>query len=114
MIFLAFFVSFSLHFIPIFASNAVRVAAQNGRKVCTVLANGQSKDDVPNILKAFDECGTGGTIIFPEEQSYWIAQRFNPVVKDISIEWRGLWTVRKLVGPCCVLLCTNYNSSAIT
>ena len=66
---------------------------RNGRKSCTVQANGGQKDDVPNIVQAFEECGNGGTIVFPANQSYWIAQRFNPIVKDVTIEWRGLWTV---------------------
>jgi galacturan 1,4-alpha-galacturonidase len=61
--------------------------------VCTVKANGHQKDDVPNILKAFQECGNGGKIVFPEDQSYWIATRLNPVVNDVVIEWHGKWTV---------------------
>src|SRR5277367_2811867 len=24
---------------------------------------------------------------------YWIARKLNPVIYDISIEWRGIWTV---------------------
>ncbi|PYH41481.1 putative extracellular exo-polygalacturonase [Aspergillus saccharolyticus JOP 1030-1] len=60
--------------------------------VCTVKANGHQKDDVPNLLTAFKECGNGGTIIFPEDQSYWIAQRLNPVLNNVAIEWRGKWT----------------------
>jgi hypothetical protein len=66
---------------------------QKSSNICTVKANGHQKDDVPNILKAFHQCGKGGTIVFPEDQSYWIATRLNPVVNDVTIEWRGKWTV---------------------
>lgn len=63
-----------------------------GHKTCTVKALGNSQDDVPNILKAFSECGHGGTIVFPQGQNYWIATRLNPVVRDVTIEWHGVWT----------------------
>lgn len=69
---------------------------QRSSSVCTVKARGHQKDDVPNILKAFRECGHGGTIVFPEEESYWIGTRLNPVVNGVSIEWRGKWTVSKV------------------
>ncbi|PYI27081.1 galacturan 1,4-alpha-galacturonidase C [Aspergillus indologenus CBS 114.80] len=65
---------------------------QKKGNVCTVKANGHQKDDVPNLLEAFKECGNGGTIIFPEDQSYWIGQRLNPVLNNVAIEWRGKWT----------------------
>lgn len=74
-------------------STANAAVLKTGSNVCTVKANGHQKDDVPNILKAFHECGNGGTIIFPRDQSYWIASRLNPVVKDVVIEWHGKWTV---------------------
>ncbi|KAF7714264.1 Galacturan 1,4-alpha-galacturonidase [Penicillium ucsense] len=67
-------------------------ASKNGRPVCTVKAKGHQKDDVPEILNAFEKCGHGGTVIFPEDQSYWIATRLNPIVNDVIIEWRGKWT----------------------
>ncbi|KAJ5539026.1 hypothetical protein N7513_007358 [Penicillium frequentans] len=60
--------------------------------VCTVKARGHQKDDVENILQAFEKCDNGGTVIFPEDQSYWIATRLNPVLTDVKIEWRGKWT----------------------
>jgi galacturan 1,4-alpha-galacturonidase len=66
---------------------------QHSSNVCTVKAQGHQKDDVPNILEAFRKCGNGGRIVFPEDQSYWIGTRLNPVVNDVSIEWRGKWTV---------------------
>ncbi|KAJ5919448.1 hypothetical protein N7466_010391 [Penicillium verhagenii] len=60
--------------------------------ICTVKARGNRKDDVPNILEAFKKCNNGGTVVFPEDQSYWIATRLNPVLNDVTIEWRGKWT----------------------
>jgi hypothetical protein len=76
--------------------------------VCTVKANGKQTDDVPNLLKAFKECGNGGTIIFPGDQSYWIGKRLNPVLNDVTIQWRGKWTV----SPPNICLSSNncYNS----
>ena len=61
--------------------------------VCTVKARGHQQDDVENILQAFKKCDNGGTVVFPEDQSYWIATRLNPVLTDVKIEWRGKWTV---------------------
>ncbi|KAE8149622.1 galacturan 1,4-alpha-galacturonidase C [Aspergillus avenaceus] len=60
--------------------------------VCIVKANGNQTDDVPTLLKAFQECGNGGTIVFPEDQSFWIASRLNPILNDVTIEWHGKWT----------------------
>lgn len=71
-------------------------SASSSPKVCTVKANGNQIDDVPNILKAFHTCGNGGKIIFPEGQSYWIATRLNPILKNVDIEWRGEWIVSDL------------------
>lgn len=65
-----------------------------GPRVCTVRARGHQEDDVPNILKAFHDCNAGGTVVFPEDESYWIATRLNPVINDVVIQWRGKWTVR--------------------
>ncbi|KAF2240097.1 glycoside hydrolase family 28 protein [Viridothelium virens] len=63
-----------------------------GRKTCTVYANGNQTNDVPNILSAVQDCGSGGTIVFPEDQDYWIATKLNPVFNDVVIEWHGQWT----------------------
>ncbi|KAL5341528.1 hypothetical protein BJX70DRAFT_395910 [Aspergillus crustosus] len=41
------------------------------------------------LLKAFRECGRGGKVVFLENQTYWIAERLNPHLKDVDIEWRG-------------------------
>ena len=54
-------------------------------KTCTVWPlPGTDTDDTPNILKAFEECSHGGTVVFPEGQNYWIGTKLNPVVKDVG------------------------------
>ncbi|KAJ5500353.1 Glycoside hydrolase family 28, partial [Penicillium expansum] len=73
-------------------STVVHANGERSLNVCTVKSNGNQRDDVPNILEAFHQCGNGGTIIFPEDQAYWIGTRLNPVVKNVVIEWRGKWT----------------------
>jgi galacturan 1,4-alpha-galacturonidase len=78
----------------VIASPFIHQGHHNGRGTCTVYAQGQQKDDVPNILTAFFQCGQGGRIIFPQDQEYWIAQRLNPVINDVEIDWRGQWTVK--------------------
>jgi galacturan 1,4-alpha-galacturonidase len=70
-----------------------QISFAKAKKECVVTALGNRKDDVPNILRAFAECSPGGTVIFPENQSYWIATRLNPILHDVNIEWRGQWTV---------------------
>lgn len=62
------------------------------RKQCTVYASGGNISDVPAILSAFEQCGHGGTIVFPEGQDYFIGGKLSPVVDDVTIEWRGIWT----------------------
>ena len=66
--------------------------SQSG-STCTVTANGNQTDDTPNILQAFQQCNDGGTVVFPECESYWIATRLNPVINNIVVEWHGQWTV---------------------
>ena len=63
----------------------------DSRRTCTVYAKGDQQDDVPQIVDAFNQCGQGGRIVFPENQTYWIASKLNPVVSNVVIEWRGLW-----------------------
>jgi galacturan 1,4-alpha-galacturonidase len=77
-------------------STVVYADVKQSPSVCTVKANGHQKDDVPNILEAFHRCGNGGRIVFPEDETYWIGTRLNPIVNDVSIEWRGKWTVSTL------------------
>jgi len=67
-------------------------ALQNGKR-CTVYAHGNEKDDTPQILEAFKDCNNGGTVVFPQHQNYWIATKLNPVIFDVTIEWKGTWTV---------------------
>ncbi|KAE8391298.1 hypothetical protein BDV23DRAFT_153265 [Aspergillus alliaceus] len=55
-------------------------------KICTVKANGNQEDEVRRLLKAFQECGNGGIVIFPEDQSYWIASHLNPILSDVTVE----------------------------
>ncbi|KAK5023905.1 hypothetical protein LTS07_009031 [Exophiala sideris] len=76
-----------------FVAEAIKPRAPSaaGRATCTVIAKGGQQDDTPQILQAFESCGNGGLIVFPENQTYWIASRLNPVVNDVMIEWRGLW-----------------------
>lgn len=76
-----------------FAAAANETGVSQNGSVCTVTALGGNQDDVPNILDAFSRCGTDGTIVFPEGQNYSIATRLNPVVNNVTIEWRGVWTV---------------------
>jgi galacturan 1,4-alpha-galacturonidase len=65
----------------------------NNGRTCTVKALGHSRDDTPQILEAFKECNNGGRVIFPEGQNYTIATKLNPVVYDVTVEWKGIWTV---------------------
>ena len=71
-----------------------RSPASSG-KVCTVTPLGCKRDDVPQILQAFDDCNKGGTVVFLEGKTYHIATVLNPVISDVTIEWRGLWQVRR-------------------
>jgi galacturan 1,4-alpha-galacturonidase len=66
-------------------------------KTCTVKALGHQRDDTPQILKAFAECNHGGTVVFPEDQNYWIGTKLNPVIYDVTVDWKGIWTVWPLV-----------------
>lgn len=77
------------------AGSGVHISKHGTRPQCTVIANGGNQSDVSNILKAFDQCGHGGNILFPEDQNYYIAEKLNPVVNDVTIDWRGIWTVRR-------------------
>lgn len=74
-------------------SGGVPYTKVGNRPQCTVLANGGTTNDVPNIIKAFNKCGHGGDITFPQGQSYYIASKLNPTVNDVNINWGGVWTV---------------------
>lgn len=58
---------------------------------CTVTPLGNHQDDVPQLLDAFAQCNHGGTVVFPENSTFYIATRLNPVLFDVTIEWRGEW-----------------------
>ncbi|KAI4595793.1 hypothetical protein KJ359_006430 [Pestalotiopsis sp. 9143b] len=78
--------------LPAFSiAGGVNVTTVNGQPHCEVTANGDEVNDVPNILKAFEECGSYGTVTFPEDQEYWIAEKLNPVVKDIFSDNITYW-----------------------
>jgi galacturan 1,4-alpha-galacturonidase len=66
--------------------------ANNGQ-ICTVKALGNKKDDTPQILKAFEKCNNGGTVVFPESENYWIGTKLNPIISDVTVDWKGVWTV---------------------
>ncbi|KAI0478299.1 putative galacturan 1,4-alpha-galacturonidase C [Xylaria cf. heliscus] len=72
-------------------TGGVSLSTIDGLAHCTVTANGNKKNDVPNLLKAFDICGSHGVITFHEDQEYWIAEKLNPVVNDVVINWSGTW-----------------------
>lgn len=82
--------------LPLWLASTVGAAMLTDQNVCVVKANGNQKDDVPNIITAFRRCGNGATIVFPEDQSYWIASRLNPILNDVVIQWHGQWTVSHL------------------
>jgi galacturan 1,4-alpha-galacturonidase len=65
----------------------------NNGKTCTVRPLGHKRDDTPQILKAFQQCNHGGTVVFPEGDNYWIGTRLNPVIYDVTVDWKGVWTV---------------------
>lgn len=63
-------------------------------KTCTLIPIGNKQDDVPQILEAFEACNNGGTVVFPENSTFYIATRLNPVIYDVTIDWKGTWLVR--------------------
>lgn len=87
-----FFVAFACIAGLATCSSIELITLSNGRQQCTVHANGNQTDDVPTILAAFKACGTGGDIVFPKGEDYYIATRLNPTVSDVRIHWHGQWT----------------------
>jgi hypothetical protein len=92
-----YFLAVALAFAPWANAGGVNITTVNGYPTCEVTALGDEQNDVPNIIEAFTECGTSGVVVFPEDQNYWIAEKLNPVVKDVLIDWRGQWTVSRNV-----------------
>lgn len=62
-------------------------------KTCALVPNGSGQDDVPQILEAFEECNNGGTVVFPENSTFYIATVLNPVIYDVTVDWKGTWLV---------------------
>ncbi|KAK9413643.1 putative Glycoside hydrolase family 28 protein [Seiridium unicorne] len=75
------------------SNSYVDVDVVDGKRVCTVTSIGNNQSDVGNILYAFCKCRSGSTIIFPEDQNYWIGERLHAEVHDVNIEWKGQWTL---------------------
>jgi galacturan 1,4-alpha-galacturonidase len=92
-----FLLAVSTAFYACVNAGGMAMTRHGGRPYCTVTAHGNKTNDVPNILRAFRECGRSGTVSFPEGQNYWIAEKLNPVVEDVVIDWRGQWTVSAAV-----------------
>lgn len=65
------------------------------RRTCIVPAAGNSSiDDTPAILKAFNDCGHGGKILF-ENTTYHINRVMNTTgLEDVEIDLRGTLLVR--------------------
>ncbi|KAK3675170.1 hypothetical protein LTR78_005104 [Recurvomyces mirabilis] len=74
------------------AGQRISHSTQNGRPTCTVYAGkNNNTDDTPTLVKAFDTCGHGGNIVFPADQTYHINTKLNPVVNDVTVDWKGEW-----------------------
>lgn len=67
------------------------------RKVCVVAAGGtNTTDDAPAILKAFQDCGKGGTVLF-EDTTYYVNSVLNVSgLQDCYIDLRGTLVVSPL------------------
>jgi len=59
--------------------------------MCTVRALGNQQDDSPNLLRAFEDCGNNGHIIFPAGEKYTVASVINVQLNDVVIDWMGEW-----------------------
>lgn len=76
--------------LPAFAADAVTEAAKP-RATCVVVPLGGKKDDVPQIKKAFNKCGTNGYVLFPEGETYNINSKLHITLDDVIVDWRGTW-----------------------
>ena len=72
-------------------------------KTCTVNPLGNGRDDVPQILAAFNDCNNGGTVVFPRGETYNIATRLHLVIHDVTVDWRGTWLVGSCLFKCLIL-----------
>ncbi|KAG8168033.1 hypothetical protein KVR01_003722 [Diaporthe batatas] len=73
------------------ASMSVPRSPADSGKTCTLDPVGNNEDDVPQILEAFEACNHGGTVVFPEGSTFYIATKLNPVIYDVTIDWKGIW-----------------------
>lgn len=73
--------------------DGVTVSDRGGRRVCTVFARGNRRNDVPNIIRAFEACERDATVVFPEDQTYWISEKLHVTLDNVEIKWRGKWLV---------------------
>jgi galacturan 1,4-alpha-galacturonidase len=66
------------------------LASKNNPGCCTVPANGDGSDDVPNVLKTFSRCRIGRTIVFSENTTYYMNSVLNTTdLKDVNIQIHG-------------------------
>ena len=77
-----------------FGSTSIPRSPVTSGKTCTLSPIGNNEDDVPQIVEAFEACNNGGTVVFPENSTFYIATKLNPVIYDVTIDWKGTWLVR--------------------
>ncbi|KAE8323784.1 galacturan 1,4-alpha-galacturonidase B [Aspergillus sergii] len=64
------------------------------RQQCVIPANGDGTDDTPAILDAFEQCGTGGNIVF-QNRTYYVNQFMRTTdLANVTIDIHGtlLWS----------------------
>lgn len=70
-------------------TGGVNVTSSGKVKTCTVMANGNHQDGVPNIAKA-QTCGQNGIVVLPKDQTYWIATKLDPILSNVLIMERAM------------------------
>lgn len=75
------------------ARGGVTVCNSDGQRTCTVTANGDEINDVPNIVKAFNKCNKDAKVVFPRNETYWIAEKLHVTLDNVTIDWHGKWQV---------------------
>jgi hypothetical protein len=90
-----FRVMLALHFLALFHLVFAKNALAPHRKTCIVQpSRTNSTDDAPAILKAFAECGHGGSVVFLNE-TYHVNTVMNTTgLKDCQVDLRGTLLVR--------------------
>lgn len=71
----------------------VQVTRVNGRRTCTVHPRGAEQDDAPVLAKVFKICGSNATVVFPENETFWIASKLHITLENVDIDWRSKWLV---------------------